>query len=120
MAGTLASDIQTLVGRQLGAVTFVQDYWQLAFDGPVLTIFTRTTIQSPESSVSIDHPNFRNQLCGCIGKIVRSADFNEDQCLVLGFDNEIKIEISVHQCDYVGPEALIFDNGVAGAPLYVF
>jgi hypothetical protein len=35
-----------IIGQQLGAVTFVQDYVQLAFDGPGITALTPITVVS--------------------------------------------------------------------------
>jgi hypothetical protein len=119
MADRFECAIQALLGRQLGAVTFVQDYWQLAFDGPLLTIFTTISVYSDEGQASVEHRDFRNQLCGCIAKIVSSATFTDGKSLVLTFDSGSRIEISLRDCDYVVTEGLMFDTGVKGLPLYI-
>ncbi len=37
---TLRDAIQVIVGAQLSSVTFVMDYWQLAFDSHVFSVLT--------------------------------------------------------------------------------
>jgi hypothetical protein len=119
MADRFECAIQTLLGRQLGAVTFVQDYWQLAFDGPLLTIFTRISVYSGEIHVSIEHRDFRNQICGCIAKVVSSVTFTDGESLMLKFGSGPRIEISLRDCDYVATEGLMFDTGIKSLPLYI-
>jgi hypothetical protein len=33
-----------IVGEQLSSVTFVMDYWQLSFDGAVLTVYSAAVV----------------------------------------------------------------------------
>ncbi len=42
---TEEKSLQMLIGEQLSAVTFVQDYLQLHFDGPRLTVFSHTVVR---------------------------------------------------------------------------
>jgi len=41
---TEEKSLQMLIGEQLSAVTFVQDYVQLHFDGPRLTVFSHAVV----------------------------------------------------------------------------
>ena len=43
---TVRQLFEQIIGEQLGAVTFVQDYVQLAFDGPGITALTPITVVS--------------------------------------------------------------------------
>jgi hypothetical protein len=42
---TEEQSLQVIVGAQLSAVTFVQDYVQLHFDGPRLTAFSHPVVR---------------------------------------------------------------------------
>jgi hypothetical protein len=120
MEETLDSALRVLLGEQLGAVTFIHDYWQLAFDGPMLTVFSRISLNGPAGTVSDGHPDFRNQLCDCIGHLVEAANFKEGECIRILFDTGVAVEASLRDSDYRGPEAGTYDKGVPGAALYVY
>jgi hypothetical protein len=62
--------LQMLIGEQLSTVTFVQDYLQLHFDGPRLTVFSHPVIRSGEQTFSDGKPGFRDALCNNIAKKV--------------------------------------------------
>jgi len=103
----LNSALQVLVGEQLGAVTFVHDYWQLDFGGHVLTEMTRIRVTSDGSRVESGEDRFRDRLCGQIAKTVRTVKLSKD-ALEIHFSDRTRIEISLRDEDYVGPEALNF------------
>jgi hypothetical protein len=119
MEETFESALRGLLGQQLGAVTFVHDYWQLAFDTPILTAFSKITLHGPAGTVSDGHPDFRNQLCDCIGHLVQAADLDDDRISIV-FDNGVAVEVSTRDSDYRGPEAVMFDRRLPGTVMYVF
>ena len=67
------SPLEKLKGRNLSAVTFVQDYLQLQFDGPFLNIFVWPRITVSGKSLSFGMQGYRDELCGQIAKTVGGA-----------------------------------------------
>ena len=54
---------EQLRGEQLSAVTFVQDYLQLWFDGPGINVTNPLTVHAGRLSVTSWQPGFRDALC---------------------------------------------------------
>ena len=104
--GALAS----IVGEQLSAVVFVQDYVQLQFDGPTLTAITLPVVVDNGAVYQWDTPGFRDKLCARIAKTVSAASVAEDREIRIELDDESSIIISLRPQDYVGPEAAILSH----------
>jgi hypothetical protein len=63
-----------IVGEKLSAITFVLDYWQLQFDGPAINALTRLQVSANNGIVLSDGDDqFRNLICGQIGKVVAES-----------------------------------------------
>jgi hypothetical protein len=67
------TDLVSLEGEQLSAVTFVRDYVQLHFDGPRLTLLTWPVVIAAEARCAFGEPGYRDSLCRLIGRIVARA-----------------------------------------------
>jgi hypothetical protein len=104
----LEGALQVLVTRQLGAITFVQDYWQLAFDGPVLTVLTRIAIIGSDWRVDDGADQFRNRLCERIAKVVAAVSHRSRESILITFEDAVAIEISLREGDFTGPEGCLF------------
>src|SRR5258708_2491849 len=104
---TLETALQALIGEQLSSVTFVMDYWQLAFDGHGLTVLSRIAVSGPGWRVWDGDDQFRNRLCECIAHLVTGASLRPNE-LAITFDDGSTIEVSLKESDYVGPEAINF------------
>src|SRR5215472_7383246 len=104
------SPLLALIGNQLSAVTFVQDYVQLQFDGPGLTAITQPRVHLSNEVYSWGMPEYRNALCGQIGKIVSQARTIEGREIIIEFKDGSSISVSLKADDYRGPEAAILDN----------
>ena len=96
-----------LVGEQLSAVTFGQGCVQAHFDGHLLTLFVAIEVTAKGGRWSSGDPDFRNQLCNLIGKIVVGTECSPES-LGIGFADGDAIRISLRDDAYVGPEALTF------------
>jgi len=59
-----------IVGHQLSSVTFVQDYIQFAFDGPVLTTYTLPTGSVRSQDLKWAEAGYRDAICGEIAHLV--------------------------------------------------
>ena len=102
-------DIQFLsriVGEQLSAVVFVQDYLQLQFDGPTLTLLTPISVRSSSGGVVTEREaGWRDTLCAqitCIVQAIRIADGD----LIVDFDDGSAICVSIRPEDYRCAEAV--------------
>ncbi len=99
---------EAIVGEQLSAITFVQDYWQFDFDGQGFTALTRVEVQANNLTLKDGDDQFRNTLCGQIGKIVKQVSCVQPEAITIRFDDQSSISISLKWEDYRGPEAAEF------------
>ena len=86
-----------LVGEQLSAVTFVQDYLQLHFDGPAINVYASLRVTTGAGSWQSGDPSFRDAVCAQIAKVVRSAGGIEGEEIRIGFDDRSEIAISLRE-----------------------
>jgi hypothetical protein len=119
-------DITAIEGETLSSVTFVQDYMQLDFNGPALTLFIWPEVfvlagsQIGEGSYAFGEPGYRDALCLQIGEAVERTSLEEGVALEIQFENETIFRTTLRDEDYDGPEAGQYTSGVAGDPLIVF
>src|SRR4051812_28048817 len=98
--------VEQLRGEQLSAVTFVQNYLQLWFDGPGINVINPLTVQKGQSSVTSWEPGFRDVLCSQIAKIVATVECRDGEAFVIRFEDGSQLSISLREQDYTTPEAL--------------
>lgn len=98
-------DISEILGEELNAVEFVQDYLQLRFDTPVLTLYAWPHILLSEFSIAYGEPEYRNALCSLIGEKVEEAALEEGDSLTLKFENDTVLALSLREEDLDRPEA---------------
>src|SRR5438270_1970802 len=106
---TFNEALKRLIGEQLSSVEFVQDYLQLRFDGPCLTVYGEVKhVFRNQSSISWGQPGYRDTLCGLIAHQVRKTELKTDENISLMFDNESVWSMSLRKEDRHGPEALMY------------
>ena len=108
---TEEKSLQVIIGEQLSAVTFVQDYVQLHFDGPRLTIFSHAVVMLGGKPFHWDKSGFRDALCNNIAKKVTEARVAYGDNIFISFADGSTIKISLKDKDYRGGEAVNFDTG---------
>jgi len=119
-------DISALEEQELNSVVFVQDYLQLDFNGPGLTlfhwpeVFVSGSTSLPEGSYAFGEPGYRDALCSQIGERVSGATLQAGAALEIEFETGTIFRSSLRSEDYEGPEAGHFSTGAAGDPLVVF
>lgn len=106
---TLIEELTCLVGQKLGAITFIHDYWQLHFDDSILTVESRLTVAAETLRYRDGDAGFRDVLCKQVGATVHSAALTPTHLLIT-FENDGRIEASIRDEDYRGPEALKFSR----------
>lgn len=98
-------DISSIVGEELIAVEFVQDYLRLRFDTPLLTLYAWPHVLLSEFSIAYGEPEYRNALCALLGEKVEEAALEEGDSLTLKFENGTVLALSLREEDLDGPQA---------------
>ena len=98
-------DVSTVVGEELVAVEFVQDYLQLRFGDPLFTLYNWPHVLFPDYSVAYGEPEYRNALCAQIGEKVSNASLEEDDALTIEFESGVVFGLSLREEDLDGPES---------------
>jgi hypothetical protein len=112
--------LESLIGEQLSAVTFVMDYVQLHFDGAVLTAFTGPTVDSDGRRVQFPGTGSRDALCSLIGSMVIAVDDLPKDRIELRMSQDKLLTIPIDDASYRGPEAAHFTPRAKGQPLIVW
>ena len=102
--------LDAIVGEQLSSVEFVQDYVQLRFDGPYLTLYTYPAVKVGDSWHVGGAPGYRDLLCDRITKKVRSAAVVSEKEIRIEFEDGASISIALCANGCRGPEAAMFQN----------
>lgn len=105
MNDNISSMFEELIGEQLSAITFVQDYLQLWFDGPGINVTSRLMVTSPKVSIANGNAGFRDLLCEQIAKVVATVERLPGDALIITFQDKVSLSISLREDDYKGPEA---------------
>ena len=113
------SPLQIIVGEKLSSVTFVMDYVQLGFDGPLLTAYSGPEVSFGGKVFAWGEPGFRDVLCDRIGAIVRQAEAVDDDAIRISLGDGGLISISLKPEDYDGPEAAELTDISDKAPVIV-
>jgi hypothetical protein len=108
---TEEKSLQVIIGAQLSAVTFVQDYIQLHFDGPRLTVFSHPVVIRGDQTFHWGNPGFRDALCSGIAQQVTAARIAYSESICIEFADGSAIKIALKDADYLGAEAVSFDTG---------
>lgn len=113
-------DLEELVGQALISVEFVQDYLQLRFDGPVLTLYEWPEVFREEGSYAFGEPEYRDVLCNLIAEDVTAASLVEGEAMEVQFSGGASIRTTLRAEDISSPEVGSLFSGVPGDELLVF
>lgn len=98
-------DVSEIIGEELVAVEFVEDYLQLRFAAPLFTLYAWPHVLFPDFSLAYGEPEYRNALCAQIGEKVATASLEEGDALTIEFENGTVIGLSLREEDVDGPES---------------
>ena len=98
-------EISAIEGEELRTVAFVEDYLELRFGDPVLTLYAWPFVMHTEYSVAFGEPEYRNALCALIGEQVSTASLEEGSALTVEFGNGVVLGLSLRQEDLDAPES---------------
>jgi hypothetical protein len=98
-------DVSAIIGDELVAVEFVQDYLQLRFAAPLFTLYDWPHVLLTDFSVAYGEPEYRNALCAQIGEKVVAASLEEGEALTIEFESGTVFALSLREEDVDGPES---------------
>lgn len=98
-------DVSALVGDELKAVSFIEDFLELRFSTPTLTLYNWPHVLLTEFSVAYGEPEYRNALCAQIGEEVTEASLEEGDALTIELANGVVLGLSLREEDVDGPES---------------
>lgn len=84
--------LDRLVGEELAGVSFVRDYVELSFDGPVLRAFSGPVVGLGGASATFPEIGSRDLLCALIDRTVESVA-EDASALVLSFTGGGEIRV---------------------------
>jgi len=99
-----------ITDSELSAVTFVRDYIQLHFDGPMINTYTLPTVVVGGSVFSHADPGYRDALCARIGATVKAVYADPGQQLQIDFSDGSSLSISLRSEDRVVQEAAVYTD----------
>ena len=98
-------DVSAIIGAELKAVEFVEDFLQLRFDAPLFTLYSWPHVLLTDFSVAYGEPEYRNAVCAQIGEKVVQASLEEGDALTIEFENGTVFGLSLREEDVDGPES---------------
>ena len=98
-------DVSAVIGEELKAVEFVEDFLQLRFDAPLFTLYAWPHVLLTDFSVAYGEPEYRNALCAQIGEKVVQASLEEGDALTIEFGSGTVFGLSLREEDLDAPEA---------------
>jgi hypothetical protein len=107
-------NISAIIGEELRSVAFVEDFLELRFGEPCLTLYDWPHVLLPEFSVAFGEPEYRNALCAQIGQEVAEASLEEGSALTVELANGVVLGLSLREEDVDAPVSGSFsETGLA-------
>jgi hypothetical protein len=92
-------DISAIDDEELKSVTFIEDFLELRFGAPLLTLYAWPYVMLTDFSVAFGEPEYRNALCAQIGETVAAASLEEDDALTIELSNGVVLGLSLREED---------------------
>ncbi|MCX7049088.1 MAG: hypothetical protein NTX50_26835 [Candidatus Sumerlaeota bacterium] len=100
--------LSCIVGQELNSVVFVCDYIRLVFDDCNITAINDPIIEYKGQIFDIMTPGYRDELCKRIFRKVNFAQIFEGDCLMLKFDDDSTLRVSIKEEDHIYCERFWF------------
>ena len=111
--------IEGLIGEELNVVSFVMDYVEFHFNGPVLRALTKPTVEVGAAFATFPELGSRDRLCELIGKEVAAVSVVDDVAISISFTDGASLRIPLDHASRVGPEAAHYQSETFNSPLTV-
>jgi hypothetical protein len=99
----------SVIGREIASITFVRDYVQIGFDGPVLTAVTWPELSATARLWTTETSGYRDVLCSTIGRRVTSAGVTDLE-IFIEVEDGVRMVVSLSPEDRTGSESAHFDD----------
>ena len=96
-------DVSGLLGEELKSVCFVEDFLELSFGDPKVTLFAWPHVLLTDFSVAYGEPEYRDALCAQIGEEVKEASLEEGSALTIELENGVVLGVSLREEDIDAP-----------------
>lgn len=106
------NELECLVGEPVSAVSFVMDYVEFHFNGPILRALSNPIIESSGSRLTFGEPGSRDALCSLIGTEVEAIDVREGDAIEILMASGQKLVVPLDEGRRTGPEAAHFVPGI--------
>ena len=108
-----------LTGAEIAAISFVRDYVEVLFDGPILRCISNPTVVIKGMMFRFPEPGSRDALCLLIGASVASVSLEEGKRLELTTERGDSLVVPLNDEAQRGGEAMHFLPGL-DEPLQVW
>ncbi len=98
--------IESLIGEEINIVSFVMDYVEIHFNGPLIRALNNPNIETHNGLIQFPENGSRDVLCSFIGRKVKSISVKNKVALSLVFSHDEKIIIPLDDDSFNGPEAM--------------
>jgi hypothetical protein len=89
-------NLNQLENLELAGITFIRDYIQFLFDGPLLNTYTLPHIKIHGKVLASTDYGYYDTMCSLIGKtIISTHEDQEDEKLTIKFENEFELFVSL-------------------------
>lgn len=117
----LGSPLSILIGRELAQITFVRDYIQFGFDGPILNVIVVPILHFRNRSFRHGDPGYYDQMISLLNKSIIDATADDCADLKLLFADDVVFSISLRDEDLkFGPEAAVLYTDMLGGAFGVW
>jgi len=101
-------ELPSLIGEEISAVSFVRNYVEFLFDGPILRSLSNPSVWSEGIEYKFPDAGSRDALCRLIGAKVVYVDLEEDHALNIVTSNDCRLLIPLAVDHLCGGEAMHF------------
>ena len=92
----MTKTVHDLIGLELAAVSFVRDYVEFHFDGPVLRAIEHPSIVTSKAGEFLfPHGGSRDALCAAIGASVTAVESDDEYALAMKLSNGSRVTIRI-------------------------
>jgi hypothetical protein len=109
--------INDLVSEQLNEVSFVMDYVEFHFNGPVLRALSSPIVETPAGRFEFPHVGSRDALCSLIERDVLAVRVDVNRCIELDLTGNAKLTIPLDRASRKNPEAANFQTARFHSPI---
>jgi hypothetical protein len=116
---SLQESMKVINGEPVSAISFVMDYVEVHFNGPVLRCIANPTVVSPGEDTTFPEPGSRDRLCELIDRSLERVRCASGPTVVLDFSEGWELRIPFSADAAFAGESLHFVPEL-GAPVEVW